>query len=327
MRNAALFAVACSLAIACAPSGPPNPPPRTPPPPPERDNTVLVPVPNDDPRVVRCGVDDRPRNVVGARDTVSPRLSAVDRSFFGDRIAVPGPTAGAPMAKPTIARQPPPEPLPNQRPPLIVTVDAPRPVPGGAMPSGLGSLRPDLSSCEDVLESGDVGTYAVEVAMASSGAPTEVRVGERAPSKFVRCAMERACQIRAAAGEATRIVLPIVVRTERAVEVPPPPPPVSSVPLRVTTTIGEGGLRDAAERAASQCVPRDRAARVRVEIEIVRTRFGNGTRRAPELLAPVSRLLEGTDRDLVACTMRTLLARGAPSSRSPREVVEITWNP
>lgn len=328
MRTLALVLAAASLAAACAATPPPNPPPP-PPPPPDGDHGVAVLVPSDDPRLVRCGVDDRPRSVVGSLLPAHPRLAAESRAFLGDR-AAPDPPAGAPMPmKPTIAREPPPQSPPIPRPPLLVTIELPRPVPGGAMPSGVGALRPDLAACDDLLEAGDAGTYGLEVAIASNGAPTEVRLST-SPSKFVRCAMERACQVRAAPGEASRVMLPLVIRAERPIAIPhppPPPPPPPRVPLRVVVVRGEPALRDAAERAAGQCMPRDPSARVRIEIVFRRKSLGGNRVKPGETLERVSRVLEGADPDLVGCTMRTLLANGAPSPRERESVVEVTWNP
>jgi hypothetical protein len=307
------------------PLEPVTPPPPPPPPPPVTDQ-VLVPVPAEDARVVRCGVDDRPRSVVSMAPATR-QISAEERGLLGDRM--PEPRGG--MAKPMMP--PPTQPPRPPRPELTIVVDPPRPTDGGAMSSSLMSSlsasRPRIEACDDLLDVADVGPHDLMVTLTSSGAPSEVRVAEsRSPSKFVRCAMEQACQLRGPAGETARVVLP--VRIERPRPLPPPPPPVEiatrAVPVRVDLTpIGKGpdspGLRGLVESVAGACVPSPRDQRVKVRFQVRRASAPAAGRR----FEVASTVAEGPpSMDLIGCFVSRLDAER--SVRSP-VLVEVTWNP
>ena len=329
--------LAFSLVLAaCAgePLEPVTPPP--PPPPTAPSDTVLVPVPAEDPRVVRCGVDDRPRSVVSELDeplrrapvASAPAVPPEERAFHGDRMP---PEAGAAAPKPMPRRRPPEEPPLPPRPQLTIVVEPPRPMDGAALSSSLVSAlaasRPRVEACDDLVEVGDVGPHGLAVTITSSGAPSEVRlVDEPTPSKFVRCAMEQACQLRGPAGQGVRVLLP--VRVERPRPLPPPPPLDPSpraVPLRVDVSpVGKGpetpGLRGLMESIAGQCLPVPIDQRVRLRLEVRAATPGGGRR-----FEVGSTLLQGTQGvDFVGCVVSRLDADRRV--RSPSNI-DITWNP
>jgi hypothetical protein len=129
-------------------------------------------------------------------------------------------------------------------PALLLERELPRRADGGPLASAIADALQSkpigLEACRDLAADADEGEHPLLTDFASSGAPLSVREGATtsAPSRFVRCAMERVCQLSAPPGDAFRAVLPLRVRFDRppAVPVPPPPPPRTSIPVDVTLT-------------------------------------------------------------------------------------------
>jgi hypothetical protein len=277
----------CALA-AC--SGSPAQPAATP----AQPATSIVATPQggpperEAPSVVRCGVDDRPRPV-GASPGAAPapdaeplrrparpdgldqaddvdqlrplahsrRVVRDDRALLGEPIAMPD-VPPRPVHKVTITAGPP-----------RATTAA-----GNAVEGGAGALTEGMTGaadpvvCQELAAEGDTGPVELEVRLASTAEPLSVHVERAAPTPFVRCLMERACQIRAAPGAASaRISLPLDVlvgapegTAAGAPPSPPPPPPTALV--EVTLPPARAGvaaqvreqLRNVMLAQASQCL-------------------------------------------------------------------------
>jgi hypothetical protein len=198
------------------------------------------PLEREDPGVVRCGIDDRPRPVGdlapdaderAARAAARGRLrGAAERSLIGDRMVMPFV---------------PEEPLPE----VTITAGPLRLGPAAAAQGGAGGAvgavsegmvgAADPTVCSQLATEADGGAVELVLKMASTAEPLAVRVGTSPPSPFVRCLMERACQVRAtpAAASATLTIPLAVVVTPPPPPVPPPPPPAPSPTLVVEASV------------------------------------------------------------------------------------------
>jgi hypothetical protein len=273
--GAALGAAGALLLGAC---GPAEPAPVAPTPEPLPVATVETPIEREEPGVVRCGVDDRPRPVGAAPGEPAP---AAERALLGApaRSLVLA-EAVAPMARrmlPSQAPFPPPVDVPRLQ--VVISPGALR-VAGSPAPPSLSSGMTgaaDPTVCEELATGDDAGSVELEVRLASTAEPLSVRTARRPPSPFVRCLMERACQIRAsgAAASAT-LTQPIQVSVT---EPPPPPPPPRSPSVEVGAEgPGSSGPRDIVDvrlggrvgAAARSCLttppPFDQALKLRVSL-------------------------------------------------------------
>ena len=167
-----------------------------------REAPVLAEV-SADPRVVRCGVDDRPKNVVGSREPVDffpaagPRLAA--SPLVAQSFGHPSPSKMV-MAKP--------------RPPSIRTVALARPrssaffesaTRGGsqvdeATKTAAIGRRFDVSECIGEADMAK-GAIVIQLRVASSGAPLEARPkSTELDDRMTHCVVELGCQLTLPAG-------------------------------------------------------------------------------------------------------------------------------
>ena len=153
-----------------------------------------------DPALVRCGIDDRPRAILGDRDDGG-----------GDRERAKSPPPHARFA-------PPPQPPgvvpsgPPAMPRATATLAPPRLVGGQSAPPPLSAAFAasplDLDGCEALATVEDEGSYELALSLASGGTPLVVKPPPTGkPSAYVRCVMERACQLRGDASTAPGDVL------------------------------------------------------------------------------------------------------------------------
>lgn len=217
LPRAAFLVVSLSLAVACvAAACSPAPAPVVAPSPPAplasassvSEPDVAVREAPADPNVVRCGVDDRPRAILGAWDD-----DAGDRSHAKRQMAVAAPPA---IAVPMPAGSAPPPPAPTPR--ATAKLAAPKLLGGAATPAALASAFAasdlDLDGCEALATTDDEGAFELTVALASGGATLAVsRAAAPKPTPYVRCVMERACRLRGDEGASRGdVVVPIAVR-------------------------------------------------------------------------------------------------------------------
>lgn len=214
------FALLVLVAAGCGPA----PSPVDPKPGPTQPVATTVPV-EDDPRIVRCGVDDRPRSVVGAAETPrSPFLGAppVVASRAPPPLFVP-PSEGELVEAP-------PEPQPT----ITLTRTAARALPDRPA-SGLDALatqNPQYEVCAELVRREDAGLHEHTVEFGAAGLPLRV-VADATPSRLARCLMERSCQLRAPGRLDVRLGVQ-AARTEPPVKPPVDPPKPAADDVRVT---------------------------------------------------------------------------------------------
>lgn len=207
--------VAATLA-ACGPAPTPSDPGALPPPSASASTSAEPPLVEEttDGRVVRCGVDDLPKNVVGETAVRTPFLAKP----MPDRMDIDLPEAPQPRVE--IARRP-----------LDASLseDARR---------ALDAVNPQYEVCSPVMTQADVGTARHVLEIGAAGLPIRVRsAGE--PTRFTRCLMERSCQLKAPRGP---LRVEITLDAKREEPPPPPPPPPPPTPfvgtLRITPAHG-----------------------------------------------------------------------------------------
>ncbi len=158
---------------------------------------------------------------------------------------------------------------------------APRPAPGltlsAAHMAALALSNPQYEACADLATDADLREHDLDVELSETGAPSAVRLSDGAiPSRAVRCLMDRACQLRGAAGAPTRAVMPIVMARQ-----PPPagPPTTASIPVDIVL---EGPLAASSEptalrirsifqEVAAGCGAAERAVPARTQVRFVIT--------------------------------------------------------
>jgi hypothetical protein len=319
-----------------------------------------------DPRAVRCGIDDRPRNVLGA-DTRTPLL---DSRSAKDTLALAPDSRGAKkilaeaVAGMPAPRRPirpidmAPEPIPEGPPPPRLLVER-RPISmsnGGPIPTELStafaSIDPQFEVC-NALAPQDFrgGTVTMELELASSGAPLRVLpVGDGDVSPHSRCLMERACQYqtRASLGQLTKVRVPLQVNREQPLPPPPPPPPpMPQVQVDAISESPSGNLaelqlqlRTALANAARGCGPVPGRAQVRFLVDLSqeqRPRRPSPRQRMvmPRSFVSVTQLrtqaLSGSvSTDVLSCIVSSVSGRGfndGSFSGKRTERVLLTWNP
>jgi hypothetical protein len=175
-----------------------------------------------DPRVVRCGVDDRPANVLGLvvpRDT-RPRLA--DRAFPSAKPRPQGPTT----SKIELFN-------PEEAPRLLYILPetptmAGAPVTPPELAAALAQVNPQYEVCSSLADENmpDV-QLRFELELASSGAPLRVLPVDQGPINTLgRCLMERACQYQ------THVALGQPRRVTMELRLTYTPPPAIKVPRR-----------------------------------------------------------------------------------------------
>lgn len=191
----ALLASSLLCAAACASSPPasspvaPGPPAASaqldPPPP-------VVVEPESDPKIVRCGVDDRPRSVVSSLD-----LGPSER-----------------------ARRVPMKPAFEIAAPLQRGISVPPPVGGPVLPRVTAALdkpsvqfasMPDLDACEGLATVADEATFQFPVELSTEGAPLRVRPPAASVSPYVRCLQERLCGL-GGGPQSKQLTVPVSVK-------------------------------------------------------------------------------------------------------------------
>ncbi|MCS6898280.1 MAG: hypothetical protein RMJ98_00720 [Myxococcales bacterium] len=338
------------LGLAACSAAPPAPPVTSAPaasvatsePPPERSGWTIM-----DPRVIRCGIDDRPRNVLGAELPPRP-LPAL--------LAEVAAQAPAPLSRPVVqidmALEPSPQPA---QPPLRFTIERDRAMlsGGGALPPQLAavfeSIDPQFDVCS-TLAPQDLSevSLAFDVEFASNGAPLRVLpVGEGEVAPFTRCLQERACQYqtRVPLGQLIRVRVPL--RIHRDQPLPPRPLPAAQVRVDVATEMPSNNLaelqlqlRTVLADAARGCGLVPGRAQVRFLMDLVNMqaaplRRSGRLRRHPSPRTVVeqvrTQLLAGqVPTDVLSCVVegisgRSLVEVGFSGKRTERMI--LTWNP
>ncbi|MCU0655073.1 MAG: hypothetical protein MUF64_07240 [Polyangiaceae bacterium] len=355
------------LLAACAASAP-SPPASTPAP--TASVATAEPAPTGgsgwtpvDPRAVRCGVDDRPRNVLGAvfRDDAG---DPSDPIFLKIEMVAPAPMPpnGA-IAKPRfVPADMAPEPIDPGSPPLRIFIER-RPVSlssGAPLPaelsSAFASIDPQFDVCNTlVTQDFQGGNVTMELELASSGAPLRVLpVGDAPVSPHTRCLLERACQYqtRASLGQLTRVQIPLVLTRERPPPPPPPPPPQPTVRLDTTSENASSThaelqlqLRTIVADAARACGGVPGRAQTRFLLDLSQ----EGSFRPQSPRRPSPRLRVAMPREFftiqqvrtqqvsgqvpmntLSCVVAQLSGRGLPGglfTGKRTERVLVTWNP
>lgn len=204
LARSSRFALSAIFLSGCA-SAPPPPAPPAPPPPPVVEEPVVVETPqpieaSSDPNVVRCGIDDRPRAILG-RVPAGP-AGAARAKVVAEQVAPPMPQPGV---------------TPAPRPRVVLKVEPPRASGGHSLApkvsSALTSSIADFDGCEPFATPDDESKIDLAMSLSSGGAPLRVLPPTKAkPSVYVRCLMERACQLRGGEDAAAAdLVLPVVI--------------------------------------------------------------------------------------------------------------------
>ena len=360
-----LLAPLVALLTACS-SAPPAPPPQPPTTTPPADSAPAdagsgwTPV---DPRIVRCGIDDRPRNVVSA---LPPREPG---ALLAEMAAPPPPAAGAraprpmPSPMPVMPRRPPPLVPPITPPPDAVfdpgqpdlRID-PQPLAsrtGTPVPASLSSVDPHYEICTSLAqESEPLGPVTFDLELASNGAPLRVLppAGNATPSPLVRCLMERACQLQATAsppGQKTVLDVPLRLHRGEQAAAQPPPGQVADVRVDVATASPRSDraelqlqLRSAAALAMRSCGAVPDRARVRLSLDLIEIPSLRRPRRArapmqvrgQRVTGQRTENLEGTvPVAVLGCVVSAVSQRTYPSlgqsTATTAEQMILTWNP
>lgn len=224
---------------------------------------VAVAMSDDEPNVVRCGVDDGPRPI-GHLDLDldlgldldlerEPRaLRPEDRLFLAGR----APTV-AEMEAPVRAKRPFRPPSPPVAPGPTVRVERGVPKIGANevphVTSGLaGAADPQI--CEPLVAESDAGPIELEIELASNATPTKVRSSRLGtPSPYARCLMDVACRVEArreVASQRLRLPLQVLVGREAPPIEPPDAVPPQQQPLRTVRVLQRPSREDGATRFA-----------------------------------------------------------------------------
>jgi hypothetical protein len=170
---------------------------------------MAVPDRDPDPRVVRCGVDDRPRSVTSALDADSGERSAK---------RAPADVAAPPIPMPFPLQQPVPTasalPVPPMKPRANIALGDPRAASGVLPPEVAAALAKNGApylDCDGLAKETDEGAFELRVSLATGGAaltiapPPAVEV-----TPYLRCLVERSCQVRGAeSAPAVDVILPL----------------------------------------------------------------------------------------------------------------------
>lgn len=259
-------------------------------PPPSSGWTVM------DPRAVRCGIDDRPNNILGANDIPRSEPPLLALRLVEAPAAPPPGVRARPIPTPSPVPMPidMAEPMPDPPPPrLFVERLTPSLSTGAALPAELStafsSINPQYEVCNNLVSNSMTGgPVEFELELASTGAPLRVLpTAPGQPSVYTRCLMERTCQYQthAALGQLTRVKVPL--RVTRDQPRPPPPPPSVQAVVPVDA-ISEGNstsemalqVRSTAAEAARRCGAVPGRARVRFIVDM------NSSRASLDLVEP-----------------------------------------
>ncbi len=330
----------CWLLLGC--SAPPGPPPAAPPAPtgapasaaPSSSAAGPPSWESVDPRAVRCGVDDRPRNILGA----GPGFGAALAPRPERRLLAEAPAAPAKIMMEDIA-----PPLPTLR-----VERLPLQLAGGeALPAGLAAalaaVDPEYGACDALMtDPQPPGAMAFTLELASSGAP--LRVTPQAagqPGAYAHCLMERTCQLqtRTAPGQVLAVSVPLRVFHE-----PPPGTPRPEETVKVTL---DGAVRDelqlqlvaAASEVARLCeaIPGQVSAQLTIELQVRRVAPPPRRRRVTALtsfatvtqvrMKPLAGVVPPAVQGCVTDTLKQRSFAAGAGSNQRSERLTITWNP
>lgn len=314
-----------------------------------------------DPRAIRCGIDDRPRNVMGAA-LVQPAREEHASRLLAEAPAFP-PNAGARAPRRIVPTDMMPEPVdPGPPPPQLIIERLPMGLTnGGPLPAELStafsSINPQYEVCNTLAgQDAQGGPVTFELELASSGAPLRVLpVGEHTISPHERCLMERACQYQthASLSQLTRVRVPLRVNREQPPPPPTPPTPPAQPQVRVDASSEAPSqnlselqlqLRTLVADAARSCGAVDGRAQVRFILETVTT---DGFPRPRPRPMPRQRMVMPTplttiqqvktqnlngsvNNNQLACIVGILTGQSLRSFGAPKKHVErvmLTWNP
>lgn len=176
----------------------------------------------EDPSIVRCGIDDRPRKLGLADFPGELRAKRAPPDPEPIAVASAMPVAQSPRVR--VAEDVPP---PEVRVAPHVT-HAPPQFDGAPVSTVAAEARLDdrVNECADLVTSADEGHLELTIVLARSGEPLTVRASRKGTlSPYVRCLMDRGCAVRPgpAAGGHT-MTLPLDVELPAPTVVVPPQP-------------------------------------------------------------------------------------------------------
>lgn len=241
----------------------------------------------DDPRTVRCGIDDRPKSVISSVDEETGSALLAKRASVGP---TPPGWFGLPQARrrpapwvrpiPQLLRprprprpQPPAPFLPEPPPDVDDRAEPPEPAPqlqidpsplrehtGARLSPDAASasqaLRGELAGCAGLAEAADERSFAMLVRLGTAGETISTTpLAPGAPSRYERCLLETACRLHVPP-LASPAAVELSVRSHR--DLPPPPLAAAFVPVVTMETdpLGSRGVAFAAFRqAADRCGP------------------------------------------------------------------------
>lgn len=191
----------CLSAYACAPAAPPVTAPAASASASASacDPKPTPPIADADPKVVRCGIDDRPRSIVSELD-VPPasrakkmEAPAFGRGGFGRGFVPPAAQGGLPRAGVKLGA------------PQGKAADL------GAIAKAFEKSELDFDACDTLAVPTDEGKFELELSL-QAGAPSVVKASKvKAPTPFFRCVMERVCGLKDAPSVSAEVSLPVAV--------------------------------------------------------------------------------------------------------------------
>lgn len=291
----------------------------------------------DDPRIVRCGVDDAPHSVISGLVDGGDGRFAKRAPLMADRALPPPPTAG-PLARPapvppfTPAPPPPrrnsPPPPPETFRPTHVVVGVAHDMSGGPVEPAViaagRALEPRFKTCVPQAGEADLGEQSLEITVSGGGSPLWVLPTlPSQPTVYGRCLLEQACSLAAPGNGTTRKVF-VPVQTAKD---PPPPPPTPRPQVNVSVAMDPtpSGLADvgrsvldAAGRACASQARLTRDARFRVTISTAR-----GAEIATSSVDGSTPAMDG----LISCAVAQIQARIPPRTKAGAFSGIIRWEP
>lgn len=292
----------------------------------------------DDPRIVRCGVDDAPHSVISGMVEGGDSRFAKRAPLLADRAAPPPLTAGPrsrPAPVPPFSPPPPPptRPPPPPPPPEVfrqthLVVGVAHDMSGGpvepAMIAAGRALEPRFKTCVPQAGEADLGEQSIEVTLSGAGSPLWVLpTTPSQPTIYGRCLLEQACSLAAPGSGATRkVFLPLQTSKD-----PPPPPPTPRPQVNVSVVMDatSAGLADvgrsvldSAGRACASQVRLTRDARFRVTISTAR-----GAEIATSSVDGSTPAMDA----LISCAVAQIQARIPPRTKAGSFSGIIRWEP
>ena len=273
----------------------------------------------DDPRLVRCGVDDGPRDVLSARLGESGGRKA-KRAPPSEEMAPP---SLGPPSRPS--RRPPPP--PPSGPATHLSVGTAHDVAGTALdPAHVLAGRALLGAFETCLPlagDADLVEQSLQITLSGSGDPLWVLPTlPSPPSKLGRCVLEQSCRYRVSSSLGSRTVwVPVKVFRD-----PPPPLPTPRPTVAVSVTMdGAGDLIDVGravlESAGRACAGQARLLReTRFTVRLAKAGGAEISSSSPDGSAPAM-------DELVNCTVAQIQARIPRTARGAGFSGVVRWEP